>query len=279
MELAFLILIPVAVFVVLGALMSTMLAIASRAFAVKTDERVEAIAEILPGANCGGCGYAGCHALAEAIVRGDAKTSACAAGGEETAKKIAAIMGTEDASSVRMRAQVMCSGTDGCAKKKYIYEGEQDCIAASKLGGGDKLCPNGCIGLGTCAKNCPFDAISVNDGVAAVDYRKCRGCGICITACPKHIIRLIPFDSRQWVGCMSVDDGKTTRKYCDVGCISCRICEKNCPEEAISVSDYVASIDYSKCSGCGICADKCPRGIIHSADKEGGVRIARVSEK
>ena len=119
----------------------------------------------------------------------------------------------EDASSVRMRAQVMCSGTDGCAKKKYIYEGEQDCIAASKLGGGDKLCPNGCIGLGTCAKNCPFDAISVSDGVAAVDYRKCRGCGICITACPKHIIRLIPFDSRQWVGCMSVDDGKTTRKY------------------------------------------------------------------
>ena len=158
--------------------------------------------------------------------------------------------------------------TDAQRKRRDIYEGEQDCIAASKLGGGDKLCPNGCIGLGTCAKNCPFDAISVSDGVAAVDYRRCRGCGICITACPKHIIRLIPFDSRQWVGCVSVDDGKTTRKYCDVGCISCRICEKNCPEEAISVSDYVASIDYSKCSGCGICADKCPRGIIHSADKE-----------
>lgn len=157
MELAFQILIPVAVFVVLGALMSTMLAIASRAFAVKTDERVEAIAEILPGANCGGCGYAGCHALAEAIVRGDAKTSACAAGGEETAKKIAAIMGTEDASSVRMRAQVMCSGTDGCAKKKYIYEGEQDCIAGIQARRKEiSSARTAASGSATCAKKLPL---------------------------------------------------------------------------------------------------------------------------
>ncbi len=271
------ILLPVLVFLGLGALMGVMLAVASRAFAVKTDERVEKIAEILPGANCGGCGYAGCRGLAEAIVAGKAKCSACAVGGDEVAAAIAGVMGMEAESPVRMRAQVMCSGTAEYAKKKYVYEGEQDCIAASKLGGGDKLCPNGCIGLGTCVKSCPFGAISVTDGVAAVDYHKCRACGVCVTACPKHLIRLIPFDSYHWVGCRSVDDGKTTRKYCDVGCISCRLCERNCPAEAITVTDYVASIDYAKCTGCDTCVGKCPRKIIWSAQKQGeGLSIARI---
>lgn len=272
------ILVPVLVFIGLGALMAIMLAIASRVFAVKTDERVEQISEILPGANCGGCGYTGCRACAEAVVRGDAKVSACTVGGDEVAKKVAAIMGVESEGSVRLRAQVMCSGTSEYAKKKYVYEGEHDCVAASKLGGGDKLCPNGCIGLGTCVRSCPFGAITVVDGVAAVDYRKCKGCGVCVTACPKKLIRLIPYDSYHWVGCRSVDDGKTTRKYCDVGCISCRLCEKNCEAGAITVTDYVASIDYAKCTGCDVCVGKCPRKIIWSAkSQEGGLSIARIA--
>lgn len=271
------ILYPVLVFIGLGALMAVMLAVASRVFAVKTDERVEQIADILPGANCGGCGFAGCRACAEAIVRGDAKITACSVGGDETGKKVAEIMGVEAQSASRMRAQVMCSGTTEYAKKKYIYEGEQDCVAASKLGGGDKLCPNGCIGLGTCVKACPFNAITVVEGVAAVDYNKCKGCGMCVLACPKNLIRLIPYDSYHWVGCRSVDDGKTTRKYCEVGCISCKLCEKNCPAGAISVTDFVASIDYSKCTGCDTCVSKCPRKIIWSAKtQEGGLSIARV---
>jgi len=271
------ILYPLLCFAALGLLMGILLAVSSKIFAIKMDERVPQITECLPGANCGGCGYAGCGALAEAIVEGKAKISACVVGGEEVTAKIADIMGVQTEKTVRMRAQVMCSGTSEFAKKKYVYEGAPDCIAAAKMGGGDKLCPNGCIGLGTCVKSCPFDAISVTEGVAAVDYEKCHGCGICITACPKGIIKLIPFNSFHWVGCMSVDDGKTTRSYCDVGCISCKICEKNCPEKAIIVTEHTAAIDYSLCTGCDKCVDKCPRKIIWSGktQDDNGLIISR----
>lgn len=264
------ILLTVIIFAGLGALFGVVLAIASKIFAVKVDERVPQIMENLPGANCGGCGFSGCNALAEAIARGDAKPDACSVCDSESAKKIGAIMGVEVGEKKRMRAQVMCSGHGGAAKKKYAYSGAHDCIAAERLGGGDKLCPNGCIGLGTCVSSCPMGAISVVNGVAQVDYKKCEGCGVCVSACPKHIIKLIPFDAAHWVGCMSVENGANTRKQCDSGCISCRLCEKNCEYGAITVNDFVASIDYAKCVNCGKCVEKCPRKIIWSAHKENG---------
>lgn len=274
------ILLPVLIFIGLGLLMGALLALASKLFAVKMDEKAEAIKECLPGANCGGCGYSGCDAYAAAVSAGDAPVNKCSVGGAEAASKIAQIMGVDAGEQVRMRAQVMCSGTGEYAKKKYIYEGIDDCVAASKIGGGDKMCKNGCIGLGTCVRACPFDAIVVEDGVAAVDYSKCKGCGICVSACPKGIIKLIPFDAKHWVGCMSVDDGKNTRKVCDVGCISCKICQKNCPAGAINVDNFVASIDYDKCTGCDICTDKCPRHIIWSGEVQGklGLVIKRVGK-
>lgn len=259
-------------FAILGGVMGILLAVASKIFHVEVDERVQLISDELPGANCGGCGYAGCGALAEAIVKGEAKTSACVAGSEEVARKIAEIMGVEAEVPVRMRAQVMCSGSAEFAKKKYVYEGAPDCFAASKLGGGDKLCPNGCIGLGTCVSACCFDAIKVENGVAVIDYEKCQACGRCIEACPKHIIKLIPYDATHWVGCMSVDKGAKTKSYCDVGCVSCRLCEKVCEHDAIHVTDFVASINYEKCTQCGVCVEKCPRKIIWS-DKSQRVRI------
>ncbi|MBE6599456.1 MAG: 4Fe-4S dicluster domain-containing protein, partial [Ruminococcaceae bacterium] len=210
----------------------------------------------------------------------DAPVNGCTVGGAEAAKKVARVMGVEAAETVKMRAQVMCSGTHEYSKKKYVYNGVSDCVAASKLGGGDRICPNGCVGLGTCVAACPFGAISVINGVAVVDYRECQGCGVCVKACPKNIIRLIPFDSRHWVGCRSVDDGKTTRKYCDVGCISCKLCEKNCPEGAITVDTNRAVIDYAKCTGCDHCVDKCPRHIIWSSHTQGklGLVITRIKE-
>ncbi len=274
------ILLPVLIFIGLGLLMGALLALASKLFAVKKDEKAEAIKECLPGANCGGCGYSGCDAYASAVSAGDAPVNKCSVGGAEAASKIAQIMGVDAGEQVRMRAQVMCSGTGEYAKKKYIYEGIDDCVAASKIGGGDKMCKNGCIGLGTCVRACPFDAIVVEDGVAAVDYSKCKGCGICVSACPKGIIKLIPFDAKHWVGCMSVDDGKNTRKVCDVGCISCKLCQKNCPAGAINVDNFVASIDYDKCTGCDICTDKCPRHIIWSGEVQGklGLVIKRVGK-
>ncbi len=274
------ILLPVLIFIGLGLLMGALLALASKLFAVKKDEKAEAIKDCLPGANCGGCGYSGCDAYAAAVSAGDAPVNKCSVGGAEAASKIAQIMGVDAGAQVRMRAQVMCSGTGEYAKKKYIYEGIDDCVAASKIGGGDKMCKNGCIGLGTCVRACPFDAIVVENGVAAVDYSKCKGCGICVSACPKGIIKLIPFDAKHWVGCMSVDDGKNTRKVCDVGCISCKLCQKNCPAGAINVDNFVASIDYDKCTGCDICTDKCPRHIIWSGEVQGklGLVIKRVGK-
>ena len=184
------------------------------------------------------------------------------------AQKVAAIMGIEAENTVRMRAQVMCSGTRDHSKQKYEYQGITDCQSAMQLGGGSRLCPNGCLGLGTCVSKCPFSAIEVRDGVAYVDYNKCQGCGVCVAACPKKIIKLIPFDAKHWVGCMSVEKGALTRSYCDVGCIGCRICEKNCEAGAIKVDGFLASIDYDKCTGCDVCVTKCPRKIIWSGETQ-----------
>lgn len=275
------VIIPVVIFIGLGVLTSGLLALASKIFEVKKNETEEMIKEALPGANCGGCGYSGCAALAEAIAKGEAKVNACTVGGEDVAKQVAEIMGVTAEKAARMRAQVMCSGTSEYARKKYIYEGVPDCTAASRIGGGDKLCKNGCIGLGTCVAVCPFGAISIVRGVAVVDYTKCKGCSKCVTACPKGIIKLIPFDSRHWVGCMSVNDGASTRRVCDVGCISCKLCMKNCPTGAISVDNYLAYIDYDKCTGCDKCVDKCPRHIIWSGETQGelGLVIKRVAKE
>lgn len=239
-----------------------LLGIAAKVFRVKKDEREEKILECLPGANCGGCGYAGCSAYASAIVSDGAPVNKCSVGGSPVSEQIAQIMGVEAGKTVRMRAQVMCRGKEGTAKYKYEYKGIMDCAGVARLGNGSKECPNGCIGLGACLRACPFGAISIKEGIAEIDPDKCRACGMCVTSCPQHIIRLIPYESHVWVSCSNRDKGINTRKYCDKGCIGCHICEKNCPTGAITVKDNFASIDYSKCTDCGLCATKCPRGLI-----------------
>ena len=258
-------LIALACFAVISGVLGLILAFASKIFEVKSDERIEKICESLPGANCGGCGYTGCAALAKAIVEGKAPLNACSVASEQTLKIIGEVMGQKAEHGKRFRAQVMCSGTHELAKKKYIYNGIADCVAANKLAGGDKLCPNGCIGLGTCKAACKFDAIHIINGVAAVSYDKCRACGACVASCPKGLIKLVPFEAKYWIGCRSTDKGAVTRSYCDVGCIGCKICEKKCPNGAIKVTESVAEIDYSKCGGCGECAKACPRKIIWSS--------------
>lgn len=260
------VLIPVGIFAALGVLFGVVLAIASRIFAVKVDERIPQVQENLPGANCGGCGYSGCAALAEAIVKGEAAPTSCNACSEAGLANICAIMGMEAIKPTPMRAYVKCAGNCNTAKYKYSYEGAVDCIAAARLGGGNKHCANGCMGLGTCVAACKFDAISIVDGIAVVDPHKCSGCGACAAVCPKRIIRILPVTGNYVVACRSVENGATTRKQCTVGCISCRICEKNCPVNAITVNDFVASIDQDKCIGCGKCAEKCPRKIIKKLD-------------
>lgn len=260
------ILLVLLIFAGLGLFFGLLLALAAKLFEVRKDEKTEKIRALLPGANCGGCGYSGCDDLAAALSRGEAPVTACTACSKEAVNEIASILGVAPpANAKRMRAQVMCSGSMDFSKEKYEYRGAQDCVAAARLGGGSKLCLNGCIGFGTCTHVCKFDAITVKNRLAVVDYKRCTGCGTCVKACPKGIIKLIPFDAVCWVGCMSVNDGKTTGQYCSTGCISCRLCEKNCPSGAITVNNHVASIDYDKCLGCGLCAQKCPRHIIYFA--------------
>ncbi len=268
------ILIPVAVFALLGAFAGICLAIASKKFSVKEDERTTEIRELLAGGNCGGCGFTGCDAFAKALTDGKATPEMCVMSSPDTVANIAGILGIEVGERVRMRAQVMCSGTAELAAKKYLYQGSVSCEAAAKLDGGDKLCPYGCIGLGNCAAACPFDAISIVEGIAQVNPYKCTGCGTCVKACPKGLIKLVPYDSCLWVGCMSFDKGKKVSEYCGVGCIGCGLCVRVCKEQAIKVENGLASIDIDKCVQCGDCKSKCPKNIIWSAEPQGKIGLA-----
>ncbi|OGO89546.1 MAG: hypothetical protein A2Y17_02385 [Clostridiales bacterium GWF2_38_85] len=264
------ILIPFGFFALIGAILGLMLAFFSKVFRIKSDPKVDELLEALPGANCGGCGYAGCQALAEAIAKGEARTNACTAGGKATAQKVADVMGVPFAGITEMKSFVICGGCDSATKKKFIYEGLNDCISASKLGGGDKECIYGCLGLGSCVRACKFDAICIVDGIAVINRDKCTGCGVCVATCPKKVIKMIPTDSTYVVTCSSKDKPANVRAVCNVGCISCRICEKKCEFDAVHVKDNLAIIDPVACTNCGKCAEACPRKIIYNIleDKE-----------
>lgn len=246
----------------LGLLFGVLLGYASKKFEVKVDERIPKVREVLPGANCGGCGYAGCDAYAAAVVEDGASPSACSVGGSKVAEEIGTILGIKVDETEKMTAFVKCKGTCGKAKNKYEYEGIKDCIEANELMGGAKACSYGCLGLGTCVSVCQFGALDIVDGVAKVNREKCTNCGACIDICPKGLIESVPYSKKVRVECNSKDNGKVVRVNCSAGCIGCKICEKNCPKDAIKVVDNVAKIDYTKCVNCGICAQKCPTKVI-----------------
>jgi len=239
------------------------LGVASRKFAVAVDPRVAELDLALPGINCGACGYAGCSALARALAEGKAPANACLAGGAEVAAAIASILGVDAGAADRRVAVVHCNGTQGVALDKGVYHGVPDCRAAALVGGGPKQCGYGCLGLGTCERSCPFDAIHVGgDGLAHVDRVKCTGCGNCVAACPKQIIDLMPEGEAVYVRCNSPLKGKAVSAVCPVGCIGCTKCVKTCPVEAIAMAQGLARIDPAICVSCGRCADVCPTGNI-----------------
>lgn len=251
----------VLVLAIIGGVLGLALAFAAKVFEVKVDERQTAILEILPGANCGGCGFAGCANFAEAVVAGNAKAGGCVVGGSEVAEKVAAIMGTEAGPETRRVAFVHCAGGDR-AVNKYDYGGVESCVAALKLQNGPKQCAYACLGFGDCVRACKFNAIHIENGAARVDREKCTGCFACKAACPRSIIADVPYENHYFVPCSSKSKGAETRKECQVGCIACRLCEKACEFDAIHVIDNLAVIDYSKCTACGKCFEACPRKLI-----------------
>lgn len=246
-----------------GLFVALFLGVAAIKFHVDVDEREEAVLAELPGYNCGGCGFAGCSGLAAAIAKGEAPVNGCTAGGEEVGKKVAQVMGVEVGETERLVAFVKCAGTCDKTRVDYEYTGMEDCNMLGFVpNGGPKSCNYGCLGYGSCVKACPFDAIHVKNGVAVVDKVTCKACGKCVDACPKHLIELIPYKSQYAVACSSKEKGPVTMKACDVGCIGCTLCAKNCPNEAVTIDSFLSRIDQDKCRYCGVCMEKCPKKTI-----------------
>ncbi len=243
-------------------LFAVLIVLVSHYTAVKTDEKAEAIKDLLANANCGGCGYAGCADFAKALSEGKADISACGPTGKENKAKIAELLGKEFAGGESLCAAVHCNGGVAC-ENKFDYVGNSGCTAKATFGGGNKACAYGCLGDGTCAVACEFGAIKVISGVAKVDREKCVACGKCVTACPKRIIELLPANIKVLIACSSLCKGKDVISACKNGCIGCGLCAKSCPAGAIKMVNNLPRIDYTKCTGCLTCVAKCPRKCIH----------------
>lgn len=253
---------PIILVCVIGIIAGVLLTVAAKVMYVPVDDRVEELTDALPGANCGGCGYAGCSDYADAIVNDDAPINMCAVGGTECQKALASIMGVEAGESEPQTAIVRCGGYGRKTHKILEYKGVPTCKANKSIYSGDGACMFGCIGLGDCVRACNFDAIRVIDGVAWVDRENCTGCGACVRSCPNDLIRLVSKRNLVYTACQNTEKGAQTRKQCSAGCIGCRKCEKACKFDAIHVNDNLAEVDYDKCKNCGMCVKVCPDQTI-----------------
>ena len=261
--------------VAVGLACAIMLTIASKVFFVPVDETVAALREVLPGANCGGCGFAGCDDYAKSLAADhDLPCNKCPVGGPSVASKLASILGVDAGSAEKQVAVVMCNGSHEVSNTLLDYEGPKSCKAAAQLFGGLKQCAYGCLGQGDCVKACDFGAIQVVDGVARVDRNACVACGACAKACPKNLIRIAPESNQVICFCHSQASGAEARKACSVGCIGCKQCEKVCKFDAVHVENNHAFIDPEKCKNCGMCAKVCPTTAIVNLKQ-----LAKLKEK
>lgn len=262
----------IAVIALLGLVLALVLYIVADRFKVEEDPRIDEVEKVMPGANCGGCGFAGCRAFADAAVKApNLDNNYCPVGGNDVMKKVAAILGYEVKEKAPMVAVVRCNGS--CEARPHIneYDGYASCRVKAALYAGDTACAFGCLGCGDCVAACAFGAISMDPatGLPVVDESKCTACGACAKACPKSIIEIRPKGPRGmrlYVSCLNRDKGPAAKKACASACIGCGICAKTCTHGAITVENNVAYIDPAKCKLCRECEAVCPTGAIHSVN-------------
>lgn len=262
------ILISLLILGIIGAAAAIILFFVAKKFQVYEDPRIDQVEEALPAANCGGCGFPGCRAFADACVSADSLDNLnCPVGGVATMQKVAEILGVSAVEKAPTIAVVRCNGS--CENRLRInqYDGVGSCAIAHNLYGGETACSWGCLGLGDCELSCPFDAIHINPEtqLPEVDEDKCTSCGKCVKACPKMIIEIRkkgPKSRRIYVNCVNKDKGALAKKACTVACIGCSKCFKVCPHEAITMANNLAFIDSEKCKLCRKCVSECPTGSI-----------------
>jgi len=275
------VLLPAAVLGTLGGALATVLWVAARRFHVEEDPLIDIVEAELPGANCGVCGLAGCRAFAESLVSSRSPEMLCPPGGVPVSERVADILGIEASARHIPVAVVMCRGSHQSASHLGAYAGIKDCRAAAAIEGNTKLCPFGCVGFGSCARVCHYDAISMTDGVAVVDESRCLGCGACAEACPIELVEMVPRESRVYVACRSLDAGRQVKQLCSVGCIGCKKCVKACELDAITCPETLATVNQSLCSACGACIASCPKYTVVGVhlDEQARARAQRPPEK
>ncbi|MEG0753073.1 MAG: RnfABCDGE type electron transport complex subunit B, partial [Angelakisella sp.] len=233
----------------IGLVCGVILVIAAKVMYVPVDETVIKVREVLPGANCGACGFAGCDDYAKQLGEGNGvKTNLCTPGGDSVSRKISEILGVAYADVEEVKANVYCAGDFDTSEYVMEYEGPKTCKACNTFYQGRRSCTHGCLGFGDCVNVCKFGAIEIVNGLAVIDRALCTGCGACTKVCPNLILGLAKDTALVHVACSSHDKGAYTRKVCKAGCIGCMKCQKTCEFDAIKVTDNLASIDTSKCT-------------------------------
>lgn len=237
-------LLAVLVLAVIGIFLGCVIGVAARLFKVQTDPRIDLVTELLPGANCGGCGRAGCADFARSVVAGESSPGQCPVCSQEAISAIARALGIEVGDTVKKVAVVLCGGDKNQEKVETLYNGVYDCVSAALIAGGPKSCAYGCLGMASCARACPFGAIEMLKGLAVVHYHLCVGCGKCVDVCPRRLIKLVPTEAKVHIYCSSPEKAPAKRKVCNVPCIGCRKCVKVAEEGQFEVNGFKVEVNY-----------------------------------